>query len=173
MGQLTLVINSADSADTLNAFVNPQEGNQKPTLTGIENLISAMNGGMKDIEDGLVIFGVPAIATVTFTGAPTAAQLVTINGVAFTARASGAVANEFNIGGSVTITATNLAAAINASVTDGVSGCVVASSDAGVVTITSLVTGKLALGYTISENLSNATLAAFALPSAETSRTSF
>lgn len=173
MGQFTLVINSLDSANTLNAFVAPSSGNQMPTLTGIENLINAMEGGLKDIQDGLIVFGVPATATCVFTGAPTAAQTVTINGVAFTARASGATGDEFDIGANVTATALNLATAINASTTAGITGVVSATSSVGTVTISALVTGKFGLGYTIAETLSNATVTAFALSAAETSRTSF
>lgn len=43
----------------------------------------------------------------------TAGDTITINGEVFTARASGAGADEFNIGGTAIITATNLVAAIN------------------------------------------------------------
>lgn len=172
MGQLTLVINSLDTADTLNAFVQPSEGNQYPTMSRIENLISAMNGGIKDIEDGLIVFGEPATATIVMTGLPTAADTVTINGVAFTARASGAVANEFNIGASAALTAAALAASINASVSNGIADVLTAEASSGTVTLTSLITGKFALGYTISESMANTTVTAWAI-TAETSRTSF
>lgn len=70
-----------------------------------------------------------------------ATDTVTINGVTFTAVASGATGNQFNVGVSDTATATNLAAAINASVTSLVSGYVTASSSAAVVTVTSAFYG--------------------------------
>jgi phage tail sheath gpL-like len=81
-----------------------------------------------------------ASGTLTLTSA-VATNTVTINGVTFTAIASGATGNQFNIGGSDTITAANLAASINASVTALVSGYVTASSSGTVVTVTSAFTG--------------------------------
>lgn len=170
---LNIIINSPDSDDKINSFVNPRSGLAKQNLNGIENYALALEGGAYNFTDGLIVIAGKASATVTFTGAPTAAQTVTINGVVFTARASGATGNEFNIGGNVTATALNLATAINASTTDGISGAVTASSSSGVVTITAITPGKAGLGYTIAETLSNATATNFALASAETSRTSF
>lgn len=104
---------------------------------------------------------VSASTTGTFTGDPTAGDTVTINGVAFTARASGAVANEYNFtAGNVTATAAALAAAINASVTARVIGCVRASSALGVVTFFSVVPGSTGITTTITESTGNFTLAA-------------
>lgn len=102
---------------------------------------------------------VSASTTGTFTGAPTAAQTMTVNGVTFTARASGAVANEFNIGGSVTATAANLAAAINASTTAGVINTVGATSALGVVTFYAIVPGSAGKNIPMTESLDNFTLA--------------
>lgn len=53
---------------------------------------------------------VSARGTLTFTGQPVAAQTFTLNGSTFTARASGAVANEFNIGSTVIETCSNVVA---------------------------------------------------------------
>lgn len=71
-----------------------------------------------------------------------ATDAISINGVTFTAVASGATGNQFNVGADDVETAANLAAAINASVTALVSGYVTATSAAGltttgVVTVTS------------------------------------
>lgn len=102
---------------------------------------------------------VSASTTGTFTGAPTAAQTITVNGVAFTARASGAVEDEFNIGDDVTETAANLAAAINASTTAGILNTVGATSSSGVVTFYSVVPGPVGKNIPITESLDNFTLA--------------
>lgn len=106
---------------------------------------------------------VAASSTGTFTGAPTAAQTMTVNGVTLTARASGAVANEYNIGGSVTITAANLAAAINASTSAGLLA-VTATSVLGVVTITAKIPGKAGNSIpTVDVDTANFTFAAAVL----------
>ena len=102
--------------------------------------------------------------TGTFTGDPTAGQALTVNGVTFTARASGAVANEFNIAaGDVTTTAANLAASINASTTARIINTVGASSALGVVTIYSIIPGSAGIPQTVTENLDNFTLVATTL----------
>lgn len=103
---------------------------------------------------------VSASTTGTFTGDPTAAETVTVNGVVFTARASGAVANEYNfVPGNVTATAAALAASINASVTAGIINTVGATSALGVVTFYSIVPGSVGLNIPISESTSNFTVA--------------
>lgn len=96
---------------------------------------------------------VQANGTVTFSAAATANDTILVNGVTFTAKASGAGANEFNIGVSATASATNLAASINASVTALVAGYVTASSALGVVTVTSAFYGKGGNQATIAEGV--------------------
>jgi hypothetical protein len=105
---------------------------------------------------------VRAVATLTLTGLPTAADTFTLNGVTFTARASGAVANEFNIGADATATAAAIAAAINASVTAKVSGYVTATSALGVVTITLVEPGLVGNLASLSESMNNTTRVDFA-----------
>lgn len=79
--------------------------------------------------------GVQASATLTFNNAGTATDTLTINGVAFTAVASGATGNQWNVAGTATLSAEAAAVAINASVTSLVSGYVYAVALAGVVTV--------------------------------------
>lgn len=129
------------------------------SMNNLVNLMSGIQGGAYNAAMNVKLGAVQASLAGTFTGAPTAAETCTINGVAFTARASGAVANEFNIGGTVTITATNLAAAINASVTAGVVDVVFASSNAGVVTLYSKQAGKVGNAIVVADALSNFTWA--------------
>jgi len=83
---------------------------------------------------------VQASGTFTLTSV-VATDAISINGVTFTAVASGATGNQFNVGVSDTATATNLAAAINASVTALVDNYVTASSSGTVVTVTSAFYG--------------------------------
>jgi len=72
-----------------------------------------------------------------------ATNAVTINGAAFTAVASGATGNQWNIGANDTASAVNLATAINGSVTALIAGYVKASSASTVVTISAMVPGVL------------------------------
>jgi len=109
---------------------------------------------------------VAAYATVTIDNSKlAAADYITIAGVTITCKASGAGANEFNKGSSSTASATNMAAAINASTSTA--GLVKASSSAGVVTITCKVRGVIGNQLTLTKSegtpsaltLSGATLA--------------
>jgi hypothetical protein len=103
---------------------------------------------------------VSASTTGTFTaGAPTAGQALTVNGVAFTCRASNPAANEWVLSATPATNATNLAAAINASTTAGIINTVSASASGAVVTFTSVVPGPVGKNIAISENLDFFTLA--------------
>lgn len=123
----------------------------------LNSLISGARNASLDVQIGNGV-GVKASGTVTFAGAPVANDTVTVNGVVFTAVASGATGNQFNIGGTVAITATNLAAAINASVTAGVAGVVTAASALGVVTISAFKTGVMGNSLTLAKVASNTTV---------------
>lgn len=103
---------------------------------------------------------VSASTTGTFTGSPSNNETITVNGVVFTAKTSGATGNQFNIGSSVTANAANLATAINASTTAGIINTVGATSALGVVTFFSIVPGSVGLNIPITEALSNFTVAA-------------
>lgn len=168
MPKLAIIINSTESEKLLN---RGHGWNKNSFMQNMKNIAIMMNGlanGAFRFSDARVIVNEGfASGTVTFTGAPTAAETLAINGVTFTARASGAVANEFNIGASVTETAANLAAAINASVTAKIKGIVSATSSAGVVTVAFLSPGEVGLLGTITESLTNATAATFALATAD------
>ena len=96
---------------------------------------------------------IPASGTFTFSNVATAGDTVIVNGVTFTAVASGALANQFNVGISATTTATNLAASINASVSPFVQGYVTATSALGVVTVRSVFYGLAGNMITIAKGV--------------------
>lgn len=77
-----------------------------------------------------------------------AADVLTVNGVAFTAVASGATGPlQFNLGSDDTEAAVNAAAAFNAHTT--LDGMIVATAASGVVTITALIPGEIGNALTI------------------------
>lgn len=83
---------------------------------------------------------------------------VTVNGVVFTVKASGATGNEFNIGATYYATLTNLANAINASVSAGVAGLITASQsytyggDWHYLALYADVVGTAGNAYTLADN---------------------
>lgn len=113
----------------------------------------AIRGGNVLVETGPV----RASKRGTFSGGvPTANDTITINGVAFTAKDSGAGANEFNIGASAAATCTNFVAAVNASTSGKIKGTVFAV-DNGDATVDLYATdpGQGGNLFTIAESMTN------------------
>ena len=94
---------------------------------------------------------VAASGTVTLANA-SVADTVTIAGVVFTAVASGATGDQFNQGGTDTADADSLVTAINASSSAGITGCVTASNNSGVVTITASQPGSIGNAITLASS---------------------
>ncbi|GBF40692.1 hypothetical protein [Leptospira johnsonii] len=172
MSWISINVNTSESDNRISGFMQQDSTSQFSSQPGLVRVLEALSRGALNLEEPegsdstpylIDIGNVRATATVTFTGLPTAAQAYTLANVAFTARASGAVNNEFNIGADAGATGDNLAAAINASTTEAINKVFRAESDgAGVVTVTCLVPGLVGLGIAASENLSNATITQFA-----------
>lgn len=124
-------------------------GGNKAIIQRILNYLTGLTTGTeKSVSSSVApsvaisVRGSEAQASGTLTLASVVAtNTATINGVVFTAIASGATGNQFNVGGSDTVTAANLAAVINASVTALIPGYVTATSALGVVTVTSAFYG--------------------------------
>lgn len=159
MAFLRIIVDSPFTANGLASVVNLAPG-RLPALNNIINYFGGVSGGNYMAALRCAMGAVQATGAVTMTGLPSADETVTIGNVVFTAKASGATGNQFNIGASATITAANLAAAINASTT--MAGRITATSAAGVVTLTVSVPGLIGNSVQLSETLSNATITAFA-----------
>lgn len=130
-------------------------------LRNTANFLVALSAG--EVSAALQIVpcdsaAVRASATLTFSGLPVAAETCAIGGVTFTARASGATGNEFNIGADATATGAALAAAINASATALIAREITASAAAGVVTISASVPGARGNMIAITESMTNCAL---------------
>lgn len=126
-----------------------------PAVNNFSNYIQGLTGGA--IIGASLAFKVGAIQSVgtitqTSTGAANG-ETLTVAGVTFTARTSGASGNEWNRNNDVTVSAAALAAAINASTDTNI--YVVATSALGVVTVTALMPGVLGNLILITEACSN------------------
>lgn len=127
--------------------------------TTLENLISIMPGATM-VQTG----GVKATGTITFsTGAPSADDTVTINGVTYTFKASPASEYEVAVGSTFTEAATNLMAKIAQSVDPRILTADY-SRAAGVITVTYESYGTIGNSFTLAKSgdniaVSGATLA--------------
>lgn len=155
----TLIIETTESADEVLSIVDLVNGDQA-AVQSYENYLAGINGGIYRADIDIAVGAVQATATLTSTGIATATETVTIGNVVFTARASGATGNEFNVSATVATQAANIAEAINASA--DMTGIATATSLLGVTTITSVVPGLAGNGLQISETLTNVALSAFA-----------
>lgn len=108
-------------------------------------------GSKRYVRISVVSQGTAASGTATILAGLVADEVVTIAGHAFTAKASGATGDQFNIGASEAATAANLAAAIRASVTAGIAGVVTAAAADAIVTITAIATGAVGNAITLTK----------------------
>ena len=153
MAKVRLVLDLFDPQQALVDYLQPVTVTSKRTMS---NYIEGISDGAYQMNNPQLGSIGAVSATGTFTiaaGNLSANDTVTIGGVAFTAKASGATGNQFNIGGSATATATNCAAAVNAS--SSCLGLVSASSALGVVTFTSIVPGIVGNQITLAKSATN------------------
>lgn len=152
MGQLNLAISTRrDDATLKAAFETPGAICKHSIATKLVNFLTGVQTGTELGAEGsapsiaISIEGQATAATGTFElDTVIATDACSINGVTFTAVASGATGNQFNVGGDDEETAENLAAAINASASALVSDYVTAevTDDSPVtVTITAIAPG--------------------------------
>ena len=148
MGVLKLKLTTGRSTTQLTAMFEtptaPKAVSQKCAdfITSISTGTELAQGTGVPPSINIIVQGNEAYAATTLTGSSVVAtNTIVINGVTFTAEASGATGNQFNVGASDTLTMAAAAAAINASVTALVAGYVVATSVGAVLTLTSAFPG--------------------------------
>ena len=113
--------------------VTPLDCRAMPTVSGFElTYTQPTNTDIRVVfSDNIAIKGVRTYPVSTNA---VVADTVAINGVIFTAVAGGATGNQFNVGTTTTLTATNLAATLNASTT--INALYMATTSTNVVTLT-------------------------------------
>lgn len=147
----TILITHNEGSTDMTRLIQAPATNRTLEIERIQNYLGMLQNGVRLATVQVGILGVKATGTFTFSAAASANDTVLINGVTFTAVASGATGNQWNIGTTATQTATNLAAAINASVTALVQNYVTATSAAGVVTVTASDPGEMGNCMTIAK----------------------
>lgn len=160
--RLVMSIHSNEAIGTLQNILTDSSSRSRPFARKIINYFHALSAGAKSaaVFSGVVdesgVDPVSASLAGTFTGAATAADTVTINGVVLTAVSNGSTPtnNQFKVGTDATSVAANLTAAIMASTSDALAGVVRASSALGVVTVTCLIGGVIGNSISVSESSS-------------------
>lgn len=139
--------------------------NVRDFRTTFTNFIKGEGAGMQPYTSMQVRNGaVAASGTITFSSTgPAADETVTVNGVVFTGKASGATGNQWNVSTTPSVNATRLAAAINASATAGITGVISASADGAVVTVTCITPGTIGNSLALAESAANTAVSGAAL----------
>jgi hypothetical protein len=154
MAQSVILITHNDvAADFAERYQGSAASGKGVAAAKLQTLFSALAGGQ---ASGSVIFGTgaaKATGTIAFSGVGAASDTVLVNGVTFTAVASGATGNQWNVGATAALSAASLAAAITASVTALVSGYVTADAASGTVTVSAARPGILGNLVTIAEGV--------------------
>lgn len=149
---LAAAINASSSVAITGLFTAAAVANVV-TVTCVAPGLGGNDYDMESRGSGSIVVtgaGAQASGTLTFNTAGAAADTLTINGVVFTAVASGATGNQYNVAGTAALTAANAQAAINASVTAGVLGYVYASLSGAIVTIKASRVGTFGNEFTLS-----------------------
>lgn len=159
--RVLLEIKSSEPLATLNEILSDSSTRPRDFANKVINFFRALKGGAKaGAVDLRVCSGaaVSASMTGTFAGAPTALDVLSINGVTITFIAGASPANnEVSLAGapSNSVLAARLAAAINASTTAALSGVVSASSLAAVVTVSCNVAGVIGNSIPLTDAATN------------------
>lgn len=93
--------------------------------------LAAIAAGKTGEPEVLTSGGVKASGRIVFSNLPAADSTITINGTAFTFKASGATGNQINIGASVSATIDNVVTVLNASAVAGVALATYSKTGAG------------------------------------------
>ena len=128
------------------------------TITStLTNLLQGQAAGSQPLTElEIVTEAVAASGSVTFrlTG-PVANDTVTINGVTFTGKASGASGNEWNVSTTPATNATRLAAAINASVSVDIADVITATASGDSVLLVADTKGADGNDITLAKSATN------------------
>lgn len=161
MANLKVKISSEIPTTTLIRDYERSTSSKYPTCQAIADLISSILAG--GIAQPIVYVTVEesevkATGTITLSNTGAANDTLVINGVTFTAVASGATGNQWNVGGTATLSAAAIAAAFNASATALVNTQITATSALGVVTISAVNRGYAGNAVTIAKGVDAGTV---------------
>lgn len=157
MSLVKIIVNTPQDSGAIDAFLRLQN-NPKNSDDMVSRVVQFLQGVVVRGANVLVeTGGVRASKRGTFSGGlPTAAETITINGVAFTARAANPAANEFVIGATAAATCTNFAAAVNASTSAKIKNTVFAVDNGdGTVDLYATDPGQGGNMFSIAESMTN------------------
>lgn len=136
---------------------NVSKGDKVISLTAQNGALGSAANNSLDTAVAAVAGNGKATGTITLTTNPAAGDTVIVNGVVFTFVASGAVAGQVNIGGTSSVTAASLQAALAASINASLIGAEYTVST-NVVTVTVQLGGTAGNAFTLAKTGTNITV---------------
>lgn len=153
---VSLFITSNGTVDDFKSQCNLSPGGLPAANNFVDYLSGLTGGNVSGAQLKFLVGGTCAVGSITQTSTGAAnGETLTVAGVTFTARTSGATGNEWNRSNTVATSATNLAAAINAS--EDTKYTVYCTASGGVVTVNVLQPGTIGNLVLITESCSNTT----------------
>lgn len=170
---LRLVISYPETVNEFKSFCPLDRGDARTNVQELLNYLTCVAGGSRSASIAANTGPTAGTATLTVSaGGSSAAETMVLCGFTFTARASGATGNEFNVSATAATQAANMVAAFNASA--DITGKVVASNALGVITLTALVPGTAGNAFVVTESLTNvAVTTSFLVSAAGTEGTAY
>ncbi len=146
MAKVLLYINDTSGSQGLTQNIGNQTGNTAAYVNDLQNYLGKV---FQDPGNAALMLSTASVAkasgTLTLSGV-VATNTCSVAGTTFTAVASGATGQQFNVGASDTLTAVNLKNVINATVASTI---LVATSNGPVVTVTAADYGAMGNGFPI------------------------
>lgn len=161
LARIVLSFTDISAADQANAL-RPTTNSRRQSIVRLANLLHRMARGARTGSVELCTGVAKAVGTITSTGAATDADTITVCGVVITAETGTVGNNEFAPSATPATQAANIAAAINTSTSTRLTGAVVATAAAGVVTLTAKAPGAIGNGLSLAESMDNVTVVDFA-----------
>jgi phage tail sheath gpL-like len=141
-----MVVAQDETTANLQRDVYAETGLRELAGLKLEDYMKKATSGTRPVSVKTQVNAAKATGTITLSS-HVATDTVTVNGITFTCVASGATGNQYNVGGSDTITGDNLVTALLANAT--LAAMITAANVAGVVTLTALNPGALGNAITL------------------------
>jgi hypothetical protein len=156
MGTLTLTYTFPDTDAKVGSLLYPYPSStaRNETLQALVNFQNEFSSGSLSLTSGIqALGGAAASGTATFSGNPTAADTLTVNGRVWTFVASGATTYQVNIGADLATTLASFVTKWNAAkaTTDNISNISVSAS-ATVLTFTADAVGLAGNAFTLAKS---------------------
>ena len=161
MSAITISIETNQTSAQLQNKLRLDPGRPVEDLMALANFLRGAAGGAEEVVAVKACIGLNSYGYVRVMSNPSNNETFSIAGHNFTAKTSGAVGDQFNIGLTPEATAKNICNAVNGSATSGVTGQVTAVANGAYAYFYATATGTPATVIVLSESLTGCSAQTF------------